>query len=399
MHDALIDLIERAESSIALSRGVVDDAVVDSLTEVVALARLRLQYPEELTVVGLAGGTGSGKSSLFNVLTGGDHAEVGVTRPVTSRPMAAVAGKFRGAIGSFLEGVGIDEVIAVEEAGSYCLIDLPDTDSVETDHRHRVETVMPRVDLMVWVVDPEKYRDAALHRRYLQPLAEYSSQFLVVLNQIDRLDGGELDHVLTDLREALSEDGFDDAPVVATAAAPAAGPPVGIDRLRGALDEIVGRGPALYRKVIADLDTAAHELTTALGGSLDYDKRAAMATDEAAARLIEGNVGGAVVAVTDLIEALAAETGGPMGERLLALMSGVPEALREAPAPATPEPEKRRRWRGRSVAPADNSEEARAVVASVLAPVRGMVEERARARATVVDFALAVGSVARHQSR
>jgi len=44
------------------------------------------------TVVGLAGATGSGKSSLFNQLIGTEVARIGARRPTTSTPTAAVWG-------------------------------------------------------------------------------------------------------------------------------------------------------------------------------------------------------------------------------------------------------------------------------------------------------------------
>ena len=43
------------------------------------------------------------------------------------------------------------------------------------------------VDLLVWVLDPQKYADAAVHERYLRPLARHGDVTVVVLNQIDRL--------------------------------------------------------------------------------------------------------------------------------------------------------------------------------------------------------------------
>ena len=44
------------------------------------------------------------------------------------------------------------------------------------------------VDLLVWVLDPQKYADAAVHDRYLRPLAGHGDVTVVVLNQADRLD-------------------------------------------------------------------------------------------------------------------------------------------------------------------------------------------------------------------
>ena len=41
--------------------------------------------------------------------------------------------------------------------------------------------------MLVWVLDPQKYADAAVHDRYLRPLAGHGEVMLVVLNQVDRL--------------------------------------------------------------------------------------------------------------------------------------------------------------------------------------------------------------------
>ena len=58
------------------------------------------------------------------------------------------------------------------------------------------------VDVLVWVLDPEKYADAAVHDRYLVPLASHAGVLLVVLNQVDRLDGRRRAACLADLRGA-----------------------------------------------------------------------------------------------------------------------------------------------------------------------------------------------------
>ena len=68
------------------------------------------------------------------------------------------------------------------------LLDLPDHDSVKLEHRLEVDRLVGLVDVLVWVLDPEKYADAAVHDRYLAPLAGHAGVLLVVLNQIDRLD-------------------------------------------------------------------------------------------------------------------------------------------------------------------------------------------------------------------
>ena len=65
------------------------------LTEAEALLRRsgeRMRMSASHTVVALAGGTGSGKSSLFNALAGANFSPAGVTRPTTKHSHACVWG-------------------------------------------------------------------------------------------------------------------------------------------------------------------------------------------------------------------------------------------------------------------------------------------------------------------
>ena len=96
--------------------------------------------PAGHTVVALAGGTGSGKSALFNGLAGADFSPVGVTRPATRDAHACVWGgpgpgrcwtgwasprRYRYARSSALER-------GEEAMTGLILLDLPDHDSVVT---------------------------------------------------------------------------------------------------------------------------------------------------------------------------------------------------------------------------------------------------------------------------
>ena len=65
------------------------------------------------------------------------------------------------------------------------LLDLPDHDSTEVSHHLEVDRLVKLADLLVWVLDPQKYADAAIHDRYLAPLASHAGVMLVVLNHID----------------------------------------------------------------------------------------------------------------------------------------------------------------------------------------------------------------------
>src|SRR5690606_26435885 len=114
---------------------------------------------------------------------------------------------------------------AEREPGGLILLDLPDHDSIEASHRLEVNRLVGLVDLLVWVLDPQKYADAAVHERYLRPLARHGDVTVVVLNQIDRLPPGAADACLADLRRLLAEDGLEGVRLVATSAVTGAGLP------------------------------------------------------------------------------------------------------------------------------------------------------------------------------
>ncbi|MBU2111782.1 MAG: ABC transporter, partial [Actinobacteria bacterium] len=63
------------------ARGRLDDELVDRAATVVERGTSRLRLSAHHTVVGIAGATGSGKSSTFNALTGLELSAVGVRRP------------------------------------------------------------------------------------------------------------------------------------------------------------------------------------------------------------------------------------------------------------------------------------------------------------------------------
>jgi hypothetical protein len=153
------------------------------------------------------------------------------------------------------------------------LIDLPDHDSAATGHREQVDRLLQLVDVVVWVLDPEKYADAALHERYLRPLSGHADVTVLVLNQVDRLPGDSADLVLDDLRRLLDEDGLavgehGEAGAVVLAASALTGQ--GLPDLRGVLAQIVAERAAAGRRLAADMDRTAsrlHPLYVGEGGA------------------------------------------------------------------------------------------------------------------------------------
>ena len=240
--------------------GGFDADVLADAEELLTRAGERLRLSAHHTIVVLAGGTGSGKSSLFNQLAGAQYSPAGVLRPATREPHACVWG-MDGA-GPLLDWLGIEprrryaRSSALEEGEraltGLLLVDLPDHDSV-TSGSSEVSRLVAHADLMVWVLDPQKYADAAVHSRYLVPMAGHSSVIAATLNQADLLTPEQVQDCVSDLRRLLDAEGLHDARVLVTSATSIAG----VADLRRALIETVIARQAALRRISADVDAVA----------------------------------------------------------------------------------------------------------------------------------------------
>ena len=263
--------------------GIVDASRLAPARELGNHAGQRLGLSRDYTVVALAGPTGSGKSSLFNALSGMRLSDTGPLRPTTAQAHACVWGHptpggtgpagAAGGAGPLLDWLGVPPSLrfirespldADDEAGlrGLVLLDLPDFDSLATTHRVEVDRLLELVDLVVWVLDPQKYADQVIHERYLRTFHRHREVTLVVLNQVDRLSTMDVHRCAQDLRRLLDADGLPGVPVLATVAVN--GPP-GVVELRGELEKaIAGRQAALHR-IGTDLDEVAEGLSTVVG--------------------------------------------------------------------------------------------------------------------------------------
>jgi energy-coupling factor transporter ATP-binding protein EcfA2 len=262
---ALAERLAALDEVVALGRGRLDGSLVEDAARVAGKAGARLRLGAAHTVVALAGATGSGKSTLVNALAGAEVSQVGVRRPTTSTATAVVWGS--DGAGELLDWLQIPRRHTAGEHSPYApdglvLLDLPDFDSVRVEHRLEVDRLVELVDLLVWVLDPQKYADAALHDQYLRPLAGHSDVTLVVLNQSDRLDPDALSACLTDLTRLLAADGLPGVPVLAVSALTGAGLPA----LRAALTERASERRASVRRLEADLGRTANALRPACPG-------------------------------------------------------------------------------------------------------------------------------------
>ncbi|WP_460368944.1 GTPase family protein, partial [Actinocorallia lasiicapitis] len=258
---------------VSLGVGRVDEGLLEDAAGVLARAGERMGLSGEHTVVTLAGGTGSGKSSLFNAVCGLELSPTGMRRPMTSAAHACVWGLDGAA--PLLDWLDVDKryrfarASALDRSGpraegslrGLVLLDLPDHDSIQALHRAEVDRFTAVADLLIWVVDPQKYADAALHRDYIVPFARHAAVTLIVLNQIDRLQPAEVKDCVSDLRRLLEAEGLADPRIITTSAVAKGG----VDDLRAVLAETVASRNARSDRLAADLDKVVERFGDLVG--------------------------------------------------------------------------------------------------------------------------------------
>ena len=317
----------RLHDALGVGIDVVPDTVQESASATLSRVIERRQLSAEHTVIGFFGATGSGKSTLFNTIAGVPLARTAVTRPTTSEIQAAVWG--REGSEELLDWLSIEQRVYPEEnesirqlrsqtqdseevpaapheivepvpgvwnrlktavgrgetrvrSGGLILLDLPDLDSVAHQHREQVERMLSYVDVLVWVLDPQKYADASIHHDFLAPLSARGHRMVCVLNQADTLDSREVPQVLNALTRLLESDGI--TPLLITAPfALSALTGEGVPTLRALLGRVAAEKNAAYERTEAQLFAVRRELLAYAGGEAPLD-----ASDEAVEELTEG---------------------------------------------------------------------------------------------------------------
>ena len=305
------------KDAISYGEGRVPETVLLDAAETLERLSQRRELSTEHTVIGFFGATGSGKSTLFNAIAGQNIALSAPTRPTTSTVQAAIWE----AEGSeeLLDWLGIDKRVypqtqalaaegeasdgngagkhnkaggaaapnAVTEpapglfnrirravggrgemrtrTGGLILLDMPDFDSVTTTNRDLAARMMRYVDVLVWVVDPQKYADAVIHRDFMVPLAASGAQALCVLNQADKLAPAEVPAVLASLTRLLQAEGTE-AHLLAPPIAVSARTGEGVDVLRDLLAQVAAAKSLSLQRTDAQLHATASQLRTYAGG-------------------------------------------------------------------------------------------------------------------------------------
>ena len=224
----------------------------------------RLGVAPDAYVVALVGGTGVGKSTILNALAGEVVSAASARRPTTGEPVAWVAETAAALVQPLLDrlGIGRPRTHAREDLRTVVIVDLPDVDSLEEGHRAAVEAILPKVDVVAWVVDPEKYADAVLHDDFLRVWMARLDRQVVILNKVDRLDGEDGRRVAGDLGRVVRQVVAQDVPVIRTAAA--AGE-AGIAELRRWLGDAAAAKAIVAARLAAAARASLAELRAAAG--------------------------------------------------------------------------------------------------------------------------------------
>ncbi len=349
-----LDRLSEAASA-AREIGLMDEA--NRAASVLERARERSGFVGAAYVLALAGGTGVGKSSLLNALAGQTVSAVRAVRPTTDQPLAWVAESRRDELAPLLAWLGVRHVVAHadETLAGVAILDLPDFDSVRTEHRATVDALLPRIDAVAWVLDPEKYDDARLHS-YLRGMTPHAARLRFVLNKSDRLADLQRAELADDLRRRLTESGIEDARVDVVSASTGDG----IDVFRAALADEANAKALVTAKLETDASEALGRLARAVGLEPDAayrpllgDARRTEATRAAVAGALElVDPPGVARQVQLAVLARARRSGGSLLGRIVALLAWLTGQSRRNADPAAYLRDWRRRGSlGRAVNP------------------------------------------------
>ena len=155
------------------------------------LSQKLVRAENEALTIGLLGGTGVGKSTILNAIAGSKISDASHRRPWTDHVLIYRHEAAQGLPPEQLNRIPWQEHIHSNPSiGEMLLCDLPDFDSIQTEHYKRVLTFLEHLDLLIWVTSPEKYADQKFHD-FLAAAPKAQQNYFFVLNKIDLIFDGQ----------------------------------------------------------------------------------------------------------------------------------------------------------------------------------------------------------------
>ncbi|ADH92560.1 hypothetical protein EBF03_04110 [Arcanobacterium haemolyticum] len=257
--------VEMLRDVVTIAEPYLSHDVVEHAATISRYAGERREHNPDVCVVAIAGSTGSGKSSIVNALIGENLARVAATRPTTAQPCAVSTVQAHDLL-SWLDITQRFERPGLKDAfgatSDFVIVDLPDIDSTSAANRAIAASIIGAADVVLWIVDPQKYADAVVHDDYLAQRSEHSTVMLTVLNQADRLSATETHQVVDSLTAIMRDRGVTSNIHVASALTGD-----GIADLRSKIADLADNQHAATAKLAADIRTIGREI----GGDLQAD--------------------------------------------------------------------------------------------------------------------------------
>lgn len=192
-------------------------------------AVLQYESPRPCIWIVFIGGTGTGKSTVFNTLCGLPLSKTGIERPKTRGPIAYAYEGVSLEKGFPIPGVQVrrvsrdasagkrfegrpGEILIVEhdrkEMAHWILVDTPDLDSLQQAHRQMADDLYLMSDVVVFVTSQEKYADGVPYG-FLQTIQRDEKPFFFILNKAGvETNPEEVSSVLRDHGIRLPPDRF-----------------------------------------------------------------------------------------------------------------------------------------------------------------------------------------------